>query len=158
MKSLHYSYRVARACDIALTAQLPLEIHSRGWDDMGQREGIVAFQRGAHVWMNEPYRHSGLFGPSVCVAIGRFADGPCDYVASSADCDRASGRMYDREFTAAASELLDRAKQRLPMDGRQCETVKVMARAVSALSPYGSVLPEHVAEALSYRRPESLNV
>jgi len=158
--SVSYSYRITRATDIALTARIPLEIHSRGWDDLGQSEGYAAFQRGAQVVMNQPAKHSGLDMASVVVAIGRYADSAGAPVAhaSQFDIETAGMRMYCREFTPAASELLKRAEDRLELSGRMAETVKLMARAIAGLNEAVAILPEHVAEALSYRRPTSLEV
>jgi magnesium chelatase family protein len=58
---------------------------------------------------------------------------------------------------AAASELLDRAVDRLPLSGRGRARVARVARTVAALGGSAEVLPEHVAEALSYRSPTELS-
>ena len=53
----------------------------------------------------------------------------------------------------AASELLDRAVERLPLSGRGRARVARVSRTIAALAGSVDVLPEHVAEALSYRGP-----
>jgi magnesium chelatase family protein len=55
-----------------------------------------------------------------------------------------------------ASELLDRAVERLPLSGRGRSRVARVARTVAALAGCGSVAAEHVAEALAYRSPREL--
>jgi magnesium chelatase family protein len=56
----------------------------------------------------------------------------------------------------AASELLDRAVDKLPLSGRGRARVARVARTIAALANEPEVLPEHVAEALSYRSPAEL--
>ncbi len=58
--------------------------------------------------------------------------------------------------TASASELLDRAVERLPLSGRGRVRVARVARTIAALSRAELVAPEHIAEALSYRAPRGL--
>ena len=56
----------------------------------------------------------------------------------------------------AASELLDRAVERLPLSGRGRARVARVARTIAALADADSVDEEHVAEALAYRSPREL--
>jgi magnesium chelatase family protein len=58
--------------------------------------------------------------------------------------------------TAEADELLTRAVERLPLSGRGRARVAALARTIAALAGAAEVLPEHVAEALSYRPPKEL--
>lgn len=55
--------------------------------------------------------------------------------------------------TPAATGLLDRAVERLPLSGRGRARVARVARTIAALAASPQVLPEHVSEALSYRSP-----
>jgi magnesium chelatase family protein len=52
-----------------------------------------------------------------------------------------------------AEELLTRAVERLPLSGRGRARVARVAQTIAALAGAERVLPEHVAEALSYRHP-----
>jgi magnesium chelatase family protein len=73
-------------------------------------------------------------------------------VRAASALERAAPRRH-----AAASELLDRAVDRLPLSGRGRARVARVARTVAALGGSAEVLPEHVAEALSYRSPTELS-
>ncbi|MFN0155381.1 MAG: YifB family Mg chelatase-like AAA ATPase, partial [Gaiella sp.] len=55
------------------------------------------------------------------------------------------------ERSDAATELLDRAVERLSLSGRGRARVGRVARTIAALAQAPRILPEHVAEALSYR-------
>jgi magnesium chelatase family protein len=58
--------------------------------------------------------------------------------------------------TPEADDFLSRAVDRLPLSGRGRARVARAARTVAALADAEAVLPEHVAEALSYRAPREL--
>lgn len=70
----------------------------------------------------------------------------------------ARGRLGEHALrrTVEADELLDRAVDRLPLSGRGRARVARVARTAAALAGAERVLPEHVAEALSYRAPPEL--
>jgi len=59
-------------------------------------------------------------------------------------------------LTTATEQLLARAVDRLPLSGRGRARVVRVARTIAALGGLAAVLPEHLAEALSYRSPTEL--
>ena len=60
------------------------------------------------------------------------------------------------ERTTSATELLDRAVERLPLSGRGRVRVARVAHTIAALAAADAVAEEHVAEALAYRSPREL--
>ena len=60
------------------------------------------------------------------------------------------------ELCEPASQLLDRAVDRIPLSGRGRARVLRVAHTVAALARAECVGPDHVAEALSYRAPREL--
>ena len=58
--------------------------------------------------------------------------------------------------TDAATALLDRAVERLPLSGRGRARVGRVARTIAALAGAEAVAEEHLAEALAYRSPREL--
>ena len=60
------------------------------------------------------------------------------------------------ERTAEADEFLARATERLPLSARGRARVARVAVTIGALAGVDAVLPEHVAEALSYRAPSEV--
>jgi magnesium chelatase family protein len=88
--------------------------------------------------------------------LGGAAGEPSSAVAArvAAARRRLAGRPLER--TDAATALLDRAVERLPLSGRGRARVARVARTVSALADAEAVTEEHVAEALAYRSPREL--
>jgi len=68
--------------------------------------------------------------------------------------DRLAGEPLAR--TDAATALLDRAVERLPLSGRGRARVGRVARTIAALAGAEAVAEEHLAEALAYRSPREL--
>jgi magnesium chelatase family protein len=60
------------------------------------------------------------------------------------------------EWTKEATELLDRAVERLPLSGRGRARARRVAESVAALAAKREVSSEHLAEALAYRSPTEL--
>ena len=69
--------------------------------------------------------------------------------------DRLAGAALHR--ASDADELLSRAVERLPLSGRGRARVARVARTIAALAGADGVRAEHVAEALSYRKPKELD-
>jgi magnesium chelatase family protein len=59
-------------------------------------------------------------------------------------------------WTKEATELLDRAVERLPLSGRGRARAKRVAETIAALASETAVGAEHLAEALAYRSPTEL--
>jgi magnesium chelatase family protein len=82
---------------------------------------------------------------------------PSSAVARRVACAREVLRVSPPRRTPAADELLTRAVERLPLSGRGRARVGRVAQTIAALAGVEGVLPEHVAEALSYRVPRELD-
>ena len=67
-------------------------------------------------------------------------------------------RVSPPRRSPAADELLTRAVERLPLSGRGRARVARVAQSIASLAGSQAVLPEHVAEALSYRVPRELDL
>jgi magnesium chelatase family protein len=82
---------------------------------------------------------------------------PSAPVAERVAAAREALRISPPRRTPAADGLLTRAVERLPLSGRGRARVARVAQSIAALSGADDVLPEHVAEALSYRVPRELD-
>ena len=60
------------------------------------------------------------------------------------------------EWTKEATELLDRAVERLPLSGRGRARARRVAETIAALASESAVGAEHLSEALAYRSPTEL--
>jgi magnesium chelatase family protein len=72
--------------------------------------------------------------------------------------ERARARLDEGSIprTGEASELLDRAVERLPLSGRGRARVARVAATAAALAGAEEVSADHIAEALAYRSPKEL--
>ena len=77
-------------------------------------------------------------------------------VRERVDAARAILRREPLWLAPEAEDLLGRAVERLPLSGRGRARVARVAQTVAALAGAERVQAEHVAEALSYRRPQEL--
>jgi magnesium chelatase family protein len=59
-------------------------------------------------------------------------------------------------WTKEATELLDRAVERLPLSGRGRARARRVAETIAALARESAVGAEHLSEALAYRSPTEL--
>jgi magnesium chelatase family protein len=88
---------------------------------------------------------------------GRELAGPQGERSSAVRARVLGARVRLREalpvHTGPADELLERAVEQLPLSGRGHARVARIAATIAALGGADEVLPEHVAEALSYRLP-----
>jgi magnesium chelatase family protein len=78
---------------------------------------------------------------------------PSTAVRARVEAAAAGGRP---SLAPAAEELLDRAVDSLPLSARGRAKVARVAGTIAALAGEPAALPEHVAEALSYRSPTEL--
>jgi magnesium chelatase family protein len=60
-------------------------------------------------------------------------------------------------WTPEATELLDRAVERLPLSGRGRARARRVAETIAALAHAGRVEAGHLSEALAYRSPKELS-
>jgi magnesium chelatase family protein len=79
-------------------------------------------------------------------------------VAARVASAREALRVSPPRRAPAADELLTRAVERLPLSGRGRARVARVAQSIAALAGSPDVLPEHLAEALSYRVPRELDL
>jgi magnesium chelatase family protein len=64
--------------------------------------------------------------------------------------------MAGAAWTKEATELLDRAVERLPLSGRGRARSRRVAETIAALASENAVAAEHLSEALAYRSPTEL--
>jgi hypothetical protein len=148
--------RQRRAVEVSIAAGMPLAAWPRPTcdGDRSAEEWCRAYlraARGAGVTVrSSPDRHA----VNVAVVAPPSADigrRPCPVDLGSASMARLRADALRR--TPQASDLLDRAVERLYLGGRERASVARMARGIAALMDSEYVHPCHVAEALSYRMP-----
>ena len=88
--------------------------------------------------------------------LGGPAGEPSEAVAERVAAARARLAAEAPPRTDAATALLDRAVERLPLSGRGRARVARVARTIAALAEAAAVEEEHLAEALAYRSPREL--
>jgi magnesium chelatase family protein len=93
---------------------------------------------------------------SRAVELAAGAGEPSEAVRTRVAAARERIRAGPLPRTRPASELLDRAVERLPLSGRGRARVARVARTIAALAGGDGVGEEHIAEALAYRSPREL--
>ena len=78
-------------------------------------------------------------------------------VAERVAAAREALRLSPPRRAPEADELLTRAVERVPLSGRGRARVARVAQTIASLAGSKGVLPEHVAEGLSYRAPRELD-
>jgi magnesium chelatase family protein len=93
---------------------------------------------------------------SRAVELAAGAGEPSEAVRARVAAARERIRAGPLPRSRPASELLDRAVERLPLSGRGRARVARVARTIAALAGGDGVGEEHIAEALAYRSPREL--
>jgi magnesium chelatase family protein len=91
------------------------------------------------------------------VELARASGERSDAVRARVEAARERIRAGPPRRTRAASQLLDRAVERLPLSGRGRARIGRVAATIAALAGADATGEEHVAEALAYRSPRELS-